>query len=116
MNLKPPFFLIALFILLFMPGCGTVFTHANSKKATTPACTGIYRGTQTDVAVVGHLECTGAHLYKQPAGWGLMLAGVFVACDVPLSAIADTFLCGPMTELHRLLLVGQSRKDLNDAA
>jgi uncharacterized protein YceK len=90
MNFRSPFLPVAFFILLFTQGCGTVFTHANSKKATTPACTGIYRGTQTDAVVVGHLESIGAHLYKQPAGWGLMFVGIFVACDIPLSAVTDT--------------------------
>lgn len=91
MNFRSPLFPVALFLSLFTQGCGTVFTHSMPDPATS-AATGVYRGTQTDVLAVRFFEGFGTHLYTRPGGWGLMLAGVIVACDIPLSAVADTFM------------------------
>ena len=82
--------------LLFVQGCGTVFTHTACADAHTPAGTGIYRGTQTDVSVVEYMEGTGVfgctHENAWMSGCLLMFGGVLFACDLPASAVADTAL------------------------
>jgi len=92
MNYRPLLFPVAFFILFFTQGCGTVFTHTTTDSASTSAATGVYRGTQTDALAVRFFEGIGTHLYTHPGGWGLMMAGVVVACDIPLSAVADTLM------------------------
>ena len=79
--------LTASLLLLLGQGCGTMVTHMKPKAGNTPADTGTYRGTQADLFAAGLLG--GAGLTTLPAGWGL-LGGAVVACDIPLSAVADT--------------------------
>jgi uncharacterized protein YceK len=91
MNVKLPLAIAFLFTILFVQGCGTIYAHTTSNKRPTSA-TPVYLGTRADVYMVEFVESWGAEHWKQPAGWGMMFFGLFVACDVPLSAIADTFM------------------------
>ncbi|MGC3959039.1 MAG: YceK/YidQ family lipoprotein [Verrucomicrobiota bacterium] len=78
--------------LICCSGCGTVITHTVTKPSTTPAGTGTYRGTQTDTWLLCYTMGVGSQHWTEPTGWALMFSGLFVACDIALSAVADTLI------------------------
>jgi uncharacterized protein YceK len=79
--------LTASLLLLLGQGWGTMVTHMKPGGGNSPADTGTYRGTHTDLLAAGFLGGTGITTF--PASWGL-LGGAVVACDIPRSAVADT--------------------------
>ena len=81
---------IAASLLLLGQGCGTIVSHVGAKGGSTPLDTGTYRGTQTDLLAVVVLGGVGSAIFYTPDGWVLMSMGAVVACDIPLSAVADT--------------------------